>query len=103
QPVPPRAQVAADGVPPALQGLHQGGPPEPRPPARGAATRRPQGGEALVAARGVRVGTVTVGGGAPLAPIAGPCVIGSRDAASRPARWSGWWRRRARRATRICW
>jgi len=36
-------------------------------------------------ARGVRVGTVTVGGGAPLALIAGPCVIESRDAALRHA------------------
>src|SRR5207249_481115 len=43
-----------------------------------------QSGEALVA-RGVRVGTVTVGGGAPLALIAGPCVIESRDAAIRHA------------------
>src|SRR5216110_3314105 len=84
EPVSPRAQVAADGVPPALQGLHQGGPPGPRPPARGAAARRLEGGEALVA-RGVRVGTVTVGGGAPLALIAGPCVIESRDAALRHA------------------
>src|SRR5207245_5818561 len=60
------------------------GPPGPRPPARGAAARRLEGGEALVA-RGVRVGTVTVGGGAPLALIAGPCVIESRDAALRHA------------------
>ena len=36
-------------------------------------------------ARGVRVGAVTVGGGAPLALIAGPCVIESRDAALRHA------------------
>jgi 2-dehydro-3-deoxyphosphooctonate aldolase (KDO 8-P synthase) len=34
---------------------------------------------------GVRVGTVTIGGGAPLAVIAGPCVIESRDAALRHA------------------
>jgi 2-dehydro-3-deoxyphosphooctonate aldolase (KDO 8-P synthase) len=33
----------------------------------------------------VRVGTVTIGGGAPLAVIAGPCVIESRDAALRHA------------------
>src|SRR5207247_976168 len=69
----------------AQRGLtQQGGPPEPRPPARGAAAGRLEGGEALVA-RGVRVGTVTVGGGAPLALIAGPCVIESRDAALRHA------------------
>ena len=36
-------------------------------------------------ARGVRVGAVTIGGGAPLALIAGPCVIESRDAALRHA------------------
>src|SRR5919201_3325347 len=36
-------------------------------------------------ARGVRVGPVTIGGGAPLALIAGPCVIESRDAALRHA------------------
>ena len=36
-------------------------------------------------ARAVRVGTVTVGDGAPLALIAGPCVIESRDAALRHA------------------
>src|SRR5947207_13351891 len=41
--------------------------------------------EGLLVARGVRVGTVTVGGGAPLALIAGPCVIESRDAALRHA------------------
>jgi 2-dehydro-3-deoxyphosphooctonate aldolase (KDO 8-P synthase) len=35
--------------------------------------------------RGVRVGPVTIGGGAPLAVIAGPCVIESRDAALRHA------------------
>ena len=34
---------------------------------------------------GVRVGPVTIGGGAPLALIAGPCVIESRDAALRHA------------------
>jgi len=38
-----------------------------------------------VAVRGVRVGPVTIGGGAPLALIAGPCVIESRDAALRHA------------------
>jgi 2-dehydro-3-deoxyphosphooctonate aldolase (KDO 8-P synthase) len=38
-----------------------------------------------VSARGVRVGPVTIGGGAPLAVIAGPCVIESRDAALRHA------------------
>jgi 2-dehydro-3-deoxyphosphooctonate aldolase (KDO 8-P synthase) len=38
-----------------------------------------------VPARGVRVGPVTIGGGAPLALIAGPCVIESRDAALRHA------------------
>jgi 2-dehydro-3-deoxyphosphooctonate aldolase (KDO 8-P synthase) len=36
-------------------------------------------------ARGVRVGPVTIGGGASLALIAGPCVIESRDAALRHA------------------
>jgi len=36
-------------------------------------------------ARGVRVGALTIGGGAPLALIAGPCVIESRDAALRHA------------------
>src|SRR5256712_11352834 len=41
--------------------------------------------DGLLMARGVRVGTVTVGGGAPLALIAGPCVIESRDAALRHA------------------
>ena len=35
--------------------------------------------------RAVRVGSVTIGGGAPLALIAGPCVIESRDAALRHA------------------
>ena len=35
--------------------------------------------------RGVRVGPVTIGGGAPLVLIAGPCVIESRDAALRHA------------------
>ena len=35
--------------------------------------------------RSVRVGPVTIGGGAPLALIAGPCVIESRDAALRHA------------------
>ena len=35
--------------------------------------------------RAVRVGAVTIGGGAPLALIAGPCVIESRDAALRHA------------------
>jgi len=35
--------------------------------------------------RGVRVGAITIGGGAPLALIAGPCVIESRDAALRHA------------------
>ena len=35
--------------------------------------------------RAVRVGRVTIGGGAPLALIAGPCVIESRDAALRHA------------------
>ena len=35
--------------------------------------------------RAVRVGGVTIGGGAPLAVIAGPCVIESRDAALRHA------------------
>jgi 2-dehydro-3-deoxyphosphooctonate aldolase (KDO 8-P synthase) len=34
---------------------------------------------------GVRVGSVVIGGGAPLALIAGPCVIESRDAAMRHA------------------
>jgi 2-dehydro-3-deoxyphosphooctonate aldolase (KDO 8-P synthase) len=38
-----------------------------------------------VSQRGVRVGPVTIGGGAPLALIAGPCVIESRDAALRHA------------------
>jgi 2-dehydro-3-deoxyphosphooctonate aldolase (KDO 8-P synthase) len=38
-----------------------------------------------VGRRGVRVGPVTIGGGAPLAVIAGPCVIESRDAALRHA------------------
>ena len=38
-----------------------------------------------MSARGVRVGPVTIGGGAPLALIAGPCVIESRDAALRHA------------------
>jgi len=36
-------------------------------------------------ARGVRVGALTIGGGARLALIAGPCVIESRDAALRHA------------------
>lgn len=35
--------------------------------------------------RAVRVGNLTIGGGAPLAVIAGPCVIESRDAALRHA------------------
>ena len=35
--------------------------------------------------RGVRVGAITIGGGAPLVLIAGPCVIESRDAALRHA------------------
>jgi 2-dehydro-3-deoxyphosphooctonate aldolase (KDO 8-P synthase) len=38
-----------------------------------------------VETRGVRVGAVEIGGGAPLALIAGPCVIESRDAALRHA------------------
>jgi 2-dehydro-3-deoxyphosphooctonate aldolase (KDO 8-P synthase) len=38
-----------------------------------------------VRARGVRVGSISIGGGAPLALIAGPCVIESRDAALRHA------------------
>jgi len=38
-----------------------------------------------VPTRAVRVGPVTIGGGAPLALIAGPCVIESRDAALRHA------------------
>jgi len=38
-----------------------------------------------VTTAGVRVGPVTIGGGAPLALIAGPCVIESRDAALRHA------------------
>jgi 2-dehydro-3-deoxyphosphooctonate aldolase (KDO 8-P synthase) len=38
-----------------------------------------------VSTRAVRVGSVTIGGGAPLALIAGPCVIESRDAALRHA------------------
>jgi 2-dehydro-3-deoxyphosphooctonate aldolase (KDO 8-P synthase) len=38
-----------------------------------------------VKSRAVRVGPVTIGGGAPLAVIAGPCVIESRDAALRHA------------------
>jgi 2-dehydro-3-deoxyphosphooctonate aldolase (KDO 8-P synthase) len=38
-----------------------------------------------VSGRGVRVGPVTIGGGARLAVIAGPCVIESRDAALRHA------------------
>jgi len=38
-----------------------------------------------VATRRVRAGTVEIGGGAPLALIAGPCVIESRDAALRHA------------------
>jgi 2-dehydro-3-deoxyphosphooctonate aldolase (KDO 8-P synthase) len=38
-----------------------------------------------VESRAVRVGPVTIGGGAPLALIAGPCVIESRDAALRHA------------------
>ena len=37
----------------------------------------------------VRVGTVTIGGGAPLAIIAGPCVIESRDGALRHAEQLG--------------
>src|SRR5439155_17695200 len=49
------------------------------------APQRPQGGEALVTPAGVRVGPVTIGGGAPLALIAGRCVIESRDAALRHA------------------
>src|SRR5262249_55109279 len=47
--------------------------------------RRPQGGEAVVSAGTARVGTITIGGGAQLALIAGPCVIESRDAALRHA------------------
>jgi 2-dehydro-3-deoxyphosphooctonate aldolase (KDO 8-P synthase) len=35
--------------------------------------------------RGVRVGAITIGGGAPLVLIAGPCVIESREAALRHA------------------
>jgi 2-dehydro-3-deoxyphosphooctonate aldolase (KDO 8-P synthase) len=38
-----------------------------------------------VPSRAVRVGPVTIGGGAPLALIAGPCVIESREAALRHA------------------
>jgi 2-dehydro-3-deoxyphosphooctonate aldolase (KDO 8-P synthase) len=38
-----------------------------------------------VDARSVRVGAITIGSGAPLALIAGPCVIESRDAALRHA------------------
>jgi 2-dehydro-3-deoxyphosphooctonate aldolase (KDO 8-P synthase) len=38
-----------------------------------------------VSSRAVRVGPVTIGGGAPLALIAGPCVIESRDSALRHA------------------
>jgi 2-dehydro-3-deoxyphosphooctonate aldolase (KDO 8-P synthase) len=38
-----------------------------------------------VTSRAVRVGPVTIGGGTPLAVIAGPCVIESRDAALRHA------------------
>jgi 2-dehydro-3-deoxyphosphooctonate aldolase (KDO 8-P synthase) len=38
-----------------------------------------------VATRAVRIGPVAIGGGAPLAVIAGPCVIESRDAALRHA------------------
>jgi 2-dehydro-3-deoxyphosphooctonate aldolase (KDO 8-P synthase) len=38
-----------------------------------------------VASAAVRVGPVTIGGGAPLAVIAGPCVIESRDSALRHA------------------
>jgi 2-dehydro-3-deoxyphosphooctonate aldolase (KDO 8-P synthase) len=38
-----------------------------------------------VSARRVRIGTVTIGGSEPLAVIAGPCVIESRDAALRHA------------------
>jgi 2-dehydro-3-deoxyphosphooctonate aldolase (KDO 8-P synthase) len=38
-----------------------------------------------VTSRAVRVGPITIGGGAPLAIIAGPCVIESRDAALRHA------------------
>jgi len=38
-----------------------------------------------VTVRGVRVGAVEIGGGAPLALLAGPCVIESRDSALRHA------------------
>jgi 2-dehydro-3-deoxyphosphooctonate aldolase (KDO 8-P synthase) len=38
-----------------------------------------------VRSRAVRIGSFTIGGGAPLAVIAGPCVIESRDAALRHA------------------
>jgi 2-dehydro-3-deoxyphosphooctonate aldolase (KDO 8-P synthase) len=39
----------------------------------------------LVSTRSVKVGTIEIGGGSPLAVIAGPCVIESRDSALRHA------------------
>lgn len=58
-----------------------------REAASSAARARSQGGgrRSRRLSRAVRIGTVTVGGGAPLALIAGPCVIESRESALRHA------------------
>src|SRR5437899_6421789 len=59
--VPSRVPLAAVGAPSALRRLHHG-----RPRARRAMTTRP-----------VAVGSITIGGGAPLVLIGGPCAIES--------------------------
>src|SRR5207245_4035192 len=84
EPVPPRAPLTAHGLPSALPGLHPGRPPAAAPAPRGATARWSQGGEALVGSRAVRVGPVTIGGGAALAHRAGPCVIDTLAAAPPP-------------------
>src|SRR5262249_2544000 len=84
-PVPPPRPKAPPPLPSPVPAGHPPAPPAPAGAGRSAVARRPEGGEAVVDARIARVGAITIGSGAPLALIAGPCVIESRDAALRHA------------------
>jgi hypothetical protein len=82
--------------------VHQGGARAQRA-AAAAGEEQAQGRQGIVGASSsvVRVGSVAIGGGAPLAVIAGPCVIESRDAALRHAERLRGDRGRGRRRARL--
>src|SRR5919108_2651412 len=91
-PVSSRVQIPSDGLSSVVQRIHQSCVAEPAGSQRSPANQScaslrvyAQSISLPMAAKKVKVGEVEIGAGAPLAVIAGPCVIESRESALRHA------------------